>query len=152
MNRCFFDRSVCSMRVSRRFRITDRPNEGVNMYLQAYEKGPCICCGAEDHALMSTARTRGRFRGREYLCPIAVHRELYQAPYNFLCIDFYPCPKKLAEVCRYDFGKAQRKMRRLLTRGAGRRMIFAQWSLFWGEVETCCEARGAEQEGEQVQG
>ena len=147
MNRIIVDNRVCSIRVSKRFRITARPTEGTNMYLQAYEKGPCICCGAKDHALMSTARTRSRFRGREYLCPLAEHKELYPAPYNFLCVDYYPCPEKLAEMSGYNFENTRRKMRRLLTRGVGQRMTFAQWSRFWRKVEAICETRTIEQVG-----
>ena len=53
--------------------------------------------------------------------------------------------------CDYDFEKVQRKMRRLLTRGAGRKMIFEQWSIFYREAESHCDSRNAEREGIQLQ-
>ena len=109
------------------------------MFLQAYDTKPCICCGRKGHALLSKARTRGGFRGREYLCPIVKHRELYPAPYNFLCVDYYPSPAKLAADCDYDFAKATLRMRRLLVKGAGRHMKYTQWNNFWTEVKRCCE-------------
>ena len=125
--------------MSRHFRITRRPSDGTKMFLQVYESKPCICCGKKGHALLSSARTRSKFRGREYLCPIAVHRELYPAPYNFLCVDYYPCPVKLAVACNHDFAKAISRQRKLLVRGAGRHMTFSQWNSFWMEVKSCCE-------------
>ena len=150
MTSAYFDSRVRSVRVSRHFRITARPTERTNMYLQAYEKGPCLCCGARDHALMSTARTRSRFRGRTYLCPVAVTRELYPAPQTFMCVDYYPCPRKFAEVSNYNFERAEGRMRKLLTRGAGRRMTFPQWKIFWKEVKLSCEARNAEHSSDQI--
>lgn len=128
-----------SIRVSRNFKITAKPSEGTKMFLQAYETKPCICCGRKEHAMLSKARTRSSFRGREYLCPIAEHRNLYPAPYNFLCVDYYPSPVKLAEDCNYDFEKATSRMRRLLIKGAGRHMTYTQWNSFWLEVRRSCE-------------
>ena len=137
--RTAYDEGVKSIRVSRHFRITDRPSEGARMFLQAYESKPCICCGKKDHALLSKGKTRGRFRGREYTCPLAVHRDLYPAPYSILCIDYYPCPLKLAKESGYDYSRATREMRRLLTKGSGRLMTFSQWDSFWTEVRKGCE-------------
>lgn len=132
-----FDHNVMSMRTIRLYPTNKRIaiRYGICKLL---EKSPCYCCGSPGHSVMTESRTRGGVLGREYVCPILNHEELYPPGGEWVYINFYPCPIKVATKNHYDMELVQTDWNRMNWRGIGYFMSSYEKDLFREEMRKLC--------------
>jgi len=113
-----FESETQSIRIKAKHQI---PLDSLGTYAnQRYSQTNCYFCGSPDHPMISDARTRrSGILSKEYICPIIVHNDLYNASNTCLQIDAYPCPYKFATRCKFKIKLVKKGIDTLYHHGLG---------------------------------
>jgi len=132
-----FDNKIRPMRVIRLYSVKEQIEIRIGIFREM-ERTPCYCCGSLGHSVITKARTRSGVVGRKYICPIVEYEDLYPPGNDWVYINFYPCPIKLATKNHYDLEVIQMDLARMDRRGLGMFMSSSEKDQFKEVVTRLC--------------